>query len=41
MEYKPLGYSEFGYMAVVNGKRMEFVSQEEYFDYIQEAEEAA
>lgn len=42
---QPRGYSSSGYIAIVDGRRMEFATYEEYRDYIrddlpQEAEAA-
>ena len=32
------GYTDYAYVARVNGKRMEFSSIEEYYEYISESE---
>ena len=31
-------YTEYSFVALVDGKRMEFVSEEEYFEYISDNE---
>lgn len=38
MQYKsqPRGYSSSGFVALVDGRRMEFTTYDEYCDYIQE-----
>lgn len=33
---QPRGYSSSGYIAIVNGRRMEFATYEEYRDYIRD-----
>ncbi len=33
---QPRGYSGMGYVAVIDGRRMEFATYEEYLDYVQE-----
>ena len=36
MKTQPRGHSDTGYVAIVNGRRMEFVSYEDYLEYIRE-----
>lgn len=32
------GYTDYGYVAIVNGQEMIFATEEEYLDYLKETE---
>lgn len=33
---QPRGYSSMGYVAVIDGRRMEFATYEDYLDYLKD-----